>query len=185
MSHTFWSDPNPNESYKPKIHPTAFVAKSAYVAGRVALGERANIWPGCVLRADINEVRIGRYTNIQDLSICHVENELACVIGDYVTVGHRVILHACFVEDEVLVGMGSILMNGARVGKGTVIGAGSLVTEGKVLEHSSLYIGRPARKVRDLTKEELTQNKHWAEKYAMLAEEHRKGRFKQLETPRT
>lgn len=164
--------------FEPNIHPSAYIAPLAYVAGRVEIGEGSSVWPGCALRGDINKIVIGRFTNIQDLSICHVENDRACIVGNYVTAGHRVILHACTVEDEVLVGMGSIIMNGAVIGKGSVIGAGSLVTEGKIIEPGSLYLGRPARKVRMLKPEEIAQNKFWAEKYAALARAHRDGRFK-------
>ncbi len=174
---TYWPDPDPKEVFKPKIHPTAYIAPLAYVGGRVEIGECASIWPGCAIRGDINKIVIGNYTNIQDLSVCHVENDRPCVIGNYVTAGHRVILHACTIEDEVLVGMGSIIMNGAVVGKGTIIGAGSLVTEEKILEPGSLYLGRPAKKVRKLTAEEIAKNKFWAEKYAELAKAHIKGRF--------
>lgn len=178
MTHEYW--PNPEKNYEPEVHPSAFVAPSAYVAGRVTLKENSSIWPGSVLRADINEVVIGRFSNIQDLSICHVENDRGCIVGDYVTVGHQVLLHSCTIEDEVLVGMGSIIMNGARVGKGTMIGAGSLVTENKELEPGALYLGRPAKKLRNLTEEEMAQNKYWAGKYAALAQAHREGKFKQF-----
>ena len=185
MSKSYWPDPHPDEIYKPRIHASAYVAPLAYVAGRVEIGEASSIWPGCALRGDINEIRIGRYTNIQDLSVCHIENDRACVIGNYVTVGHRVILHGCTVEDEVLVGMGSIIMNGVRVGKGSIIGAGSLVTEEKILEPGSLYVGSPVRKLRSLTAEEIARNKFWAEKYAELAKAHMKGRFRQYIEHRT
>lgn len=177
MTKGYWPDPDPKIIFTPKIHETVYVAPLVYIGGQVEIGERSSIWPGCSLRADINKIVIGKYTNIQDLSLAHVENDRACVIGNYVTVGHRVILHACTVEDEVLVGMGSILMNGVKVGKGCVIGAGSLVTEEKVLEPGTLYLGRPARKVRALTKEEIAKNKYWAEKYAELAKAHINGRF--------
>ncbi|MBI4971943.1 MAG: gamma carbonic anhydrase family protein [Candidatus Omnitrophica bacterium] len=173
----YWPDPIPGAAYKPDIHATAYIAPLAYVGGRVEIGEHSSVWPGCSLRGDINKIVIGKYTNIQDCSIAHVENDRACVIGNYVTVGHRVLLHGCTVEDEVLVGMGSILMNGVVVGKGTIIGAGSLVTEGKVLEPESLYLGSPARKVRTLTKEDVEKNKFWAEKYAELAKAHMQERF--------
>ena len=174
---SYWPDPVPNEVFKPQIHPSVYVAPLVYIGGRVEIGENSSIWPGCSLRGDINKIVIGHHTNIQDLSIAHVENDRPCVIGNYVTVGHRVLLHACTVEDEVLVGMGSILMNGVVVGKGSVIGAGSLVTEGKILEPGSLYLGSPARKARALTKEEIAKNKFWAEKYSALAKAHQKDRF--------
>ena len=174
---SYWPDPIPDAVFKPVIHPTVYVAPLVYIGGRVEIGEHSSIWPGCSLRGDINKIVIGHYTNIQDLSIAHVENDRACIIGNYVTVGHRVLLHACTVEDEVLVGMGSILMNGVVVGKGTIIGAGSLVTEGKILEPGSLYLGSPAKKIRALKKEEIAKNKFWAEKYAALAKAHQKDRF--------
>ncbi|MBI4398123.1 MAG: gamma carbonic anhydrase family protein [Candidatus Omnitrophica bacterium] len=172
-----WPDPNPKEIFKPVVHKTAYIAPLAYVGGRVEIGAYSSVWPGCALRGDINKIVIGEYTNIQDVSVCHVDNDMPCVIGSYVTAGHRVILHACTIEDEVLVGMGSIIMNRAVVGRGTIIGAGSLVTEGKILEPASLYLGRPAKKVRSLTREEIAHNKHWAEKYAELAKAHIQGRF--------
>ncbi len=175
---TFWPEQNSEQVFEPQVHPLAYVAPSAVVSGRVQLGENSSIWPGSVLRADINKIVVGKYSNIQDLSVCHVENETACVVGNYVTVGHRVILHACTVEDDVLVGMGTVVMNRAHIGKGTIIGAGSLITEGKELEPGAVYVGRPARKVRMLTSEELARNRYWAEKYAALAEAHRQGKFR-------
>ena len=118
------------KSFFPKIARGVFIDPSAQVIGRVRIGAASSIWPGCVLRGDIHEIVIGRYTNIQDLSLLHVETNRGCRIGSYVTVGHQVTLHACRVMDQALIGIGSIILDGAVIGKGTILGAGSLVTHG-------------------------------------------------------
>ncbi len=115
---------------RPQIGAGVFLADSARVIGDTEIGEQSSIWFGTVLRGDINRVVIGHHTNIQDNSVCHVADEFACVVGNYVTVGHRVILHGCTVSDEVLVGMGAVLMNGVVVGEQSIIGAAALLTEG-------------------------------------------------------
>ena len=112
---------------------------------------------------------IGHHTNIQDLSLCHVADELACVIGNYVTVGHRAILHACMVHDEVLVGMGAIVMDGVVVGEQSIIGAGALVTKGLQVPAGSLVYGSPARVISRLGEKERGEIRHWAEKYCRVA----------------
>lgn len=153
------------------VHP------SAQVIGRVTLKDYANIWPGVVLRGDINEIVIGRYTNIQDLSLVHLERERGCYVGDYCVVGHSVILHACTVKNGALIGMGAIVLNDAVVGEGALVGAGALVTQGMKIKPESLYHGIPAKFARKLTKREVKGQVEWAKKYARLAEEHRNGRF--------
>jgi len=169
-------------SYAPEVHPSAYIAPGAHVLGQVKLDEGANIWPASVLRGDINSITIGKYSNIQDGSICHVEQDLACVVGDHVVCGHRVILHACTIEDQVLIGMGSIVLNGARVERGAMLGAGSLVTEGKVIKAGTLWMGSPARYVRDLTEEEIKQTFWWAQKYYELSLAHRDGKFERADS---
>ena len=163
--------------FRPKIGKDVFVARSAVVEGRVRLGDYASIWPGVVLRADLNRIEVGRYTNIQDLSVLHVERDKPCLVGDYVTVGHAVILHACTVRDNVLIGMGSLVMDGAVVGSGTLVGAGSFVPKGERLKPGSLYFGRPARFIRKLTRREIRGLADWSKGYVRLAGEHLKGRF--------
>lgn len=164
----------------PKLGKRVFVDPSAQVIGRVTLGDYSSVWPGCVLRGDIQRIVVGRYTNIQDLSILHVESNRPCLVGDYVVVGHRVLLHACRVGDQTLVGMGSIVLDGAVIGDSVLLGAGSLVTHGQKLESGHLYFGRPAKKVRRLTREEIKGLKAWAQRYVRYAADHLDGKFARL-----
>jgi carbonic anhydrase/acetyltransferase-like protein (isoleucine patch superfamily) len=157
----------------PDIHPAAYVAPGAVVLGDVTLGDRASVWYQCVLRADIERIIIGEGTNIQDGSVIHLASELGTTVGSYVTVGHKALLHACEVEDEVLVGMGAIVMDGARIGARSIVAAGSLVTKGMQVPTGSLVMGSPARVVRSLSLEEQGGIRHWAEKYIAVAAAHR------------
>ena len=165
------------KSYRPKIGEHVFIHPNATVMGQVILKDYANIWPGAVLRGDLSPIVVGRYSNIQDLSVMHIESDRGCFVGDYCVVGHRVILHACTVGDGVLVGMGAIILNGAIIGDGALIGAGALVTEGTKVKPESLYLGAPAKFIRKLTKHEVRDTIVWAEKYARIAAEHAAGRF--------
>lgn len=170
----------PNSVIAPKVGRHVFVDPSAQVIGDVKLGDYASVWPGCVLRGDINRITVGHHSNIQDLSLLHVERDHPCKIGNYVVVGHQVILHACTVRDQVLVGMGSIVLDGAVIGSKTILGAGSLVTQGQKLKSGSLYFGRPAKWIRKLTDQEIAGLKSWAERYVRYAEEHQQGKFARL-----
>jgi len=116
------------EDFYPQIPESAFVANSADIIGRVSLGEESSIWYNATLRGDINEIRIGNQSNIQDNAVLHLSDDHPCIIGDYVTVGHSAIVHAATVEDNVLVGMGAIILDGSVIGNGSLIGAGALVT---------------------------------------------------------
>jgi len=167
-------------SFAPVLGKNVYVDPAAQVIGRVKIGEGSSIWPGCVLRADINQITIGRFTNIQDLSLLHVETDHACRLGDYVTIGHHVTLHACTVRDQSLVGIGSIVLDGAVIGSGTILGAGSLVTHGQKLKPGCLYFGRPAKLVRKLKRQEIKGLKLWAERYVRYAQDHRQGKFDRL-----
>ena len=167
-------------TYSPKVGKKVYVDPAAQVIGRVTLGDYSSIWPGCVLRGDINRIVVGQYSNIQDLSLLHVEKDRACRVGDYVTVGHQVTLHACTVKDQTLIGIGSILLDGSVVGEGTILGAGSLVTQGQKLKPGSLYFGRPAKWVRFLTKQEIKGLKAWAKRYVGYAKEHLQGTYARL-----
>lgn len=164
-------------SFRPKVGKHVFVARNAVVEGRVTLEDYSSVWPGAVLRGDINRIEVGRCSNIQDLSVLHVETNRPCLMGDYVVVGHAAILHACTVKDGSLVGMGSIVMDGAVIGSGTILGAGSLVPHGERLKPGSLYFGRPARFVRKLTKREIRGLIEWAKRYVQYAQAHLAGRF--------
>lgn len=155
--------------YEPVLGAGVYIAPTAVVIGRVTLGKGASVWPGAVLRGDLNEIIIGPYTNIQDLAVGHLETDTPLRIGGYVTVGHGAILHACEIGDGALVGMGAIVLNGAKVGEGAVLGAGSILPPGKSIPAATLALGSPARVLRALTEQEVAHNRHWAEEYARLA----------------
>jgi len=153
----------------PKIHETAFVTDDAIIIGDVEIGEDASVWFGSILRGDVNYIRIGARTNIQDQTIIHVSSKgLPTIIEDEVTVGHRVTLHACHVERGCLIGIGAILMDGVRVGAQSLVGAGSLLTPGTHIPPRSLVIGSPARVKRDLTEDELASLEHSWRNYVAL-----------------
>ena len=146
----------PFNNIDPKIHETAFVTDDAIVIGDVEIGEDASVWFGSVLRGDVNYIRIGARTNVQDGTIIHVSSKgLPTIVEENVTVGHRVTLHACYVESGCLIGMGAIVMDGARIGKNSLVAAGALVTPGTQIPPNSLVIGSPAKVKRELTAEEL------------------------------
>jgi carbonic anhydrase/acetyltransferase-like protein (isoleucine patch superfamily) len=169
-----------NDIYRPQIGKEVYIDPSAQVIGRVKIGDYSSIWPGCVLRGDIHQITIGRYTNIQDLSLLHVETDNGCRVGDYVTVGHKVTLHACTVKDQSLIGIGSIVLDGAVIGEGVIVGAGSLVTKGQRLKAGSLYFGQPAKFIRKLTAKEIHGLKQWALRYVRYAADHQAGKFTRL-----
>lgn len=168
------------KSFSPKIGKHVFIHPSAVVIGRVVLGDHVSIWPGVVLRADLNKIVIGKYSNIQDLSVAHLESNRGTYVGEYCVVGHRVILHACTLGDGVLVGMGTVILNGAKVSNGSLIGAGSLVAENMVIKPESLYFGRPAKFIRKLSKKEIRDTIDWAKKYARTAKEHQAGMYRSV-----
>jgi gamma-carbonic anhydrase len=154
---------------RPQIGAGVFLADTARVIGEVVVGGQSSVWFGSVLRGDINRVIIGHHTNIQDNSVCHVADEYACLVGNYVTVGHRTILHGCTVGDEVLIGMGAVLMNGVIVGEQSIIGAAALLTEGLQVPPGSLVYGAPAKVVSALGQTERAKIRGWAEKYCRVA----------------
>ncbi len=129
----------------PRIDPSAFVADNAVIAGDVTLGERASVWFGCVLRSEVESITIGAESNVQDLTVVHTDPGSPVVLGDRVSVGHRAVLHGCTIEDDVLVGMGAIVLNGAVVGRGSLIGAGAVVTQGMRVPPGSVVVGVPAK----------------------------------------
>ena len=154
---------------RPSIHPTAFVAPGADIMGDVTLAEESSVWFQSVLRADINRIVIGPRSNVQDGSVVHLADDYGVFVGELVTVGHKAILHACTVADEVLIGMGAIVLDGAEIGARSIIGAGALVTGGKKIPPGSLVLGSPAKVVRVLTLDEQAGIKVWAEKYVALS----------------
>ena len=152
----------------PSIHPTAFVAPGAVVIGDVALGEEASVWYGAILRADINQIRIGPRSNIQDGTVVHLADDYGVSVGQYVTCGHSAVLHACSIDDEVLVGMGAIILDGAEIGARSIIGANALITHGMKIPPGSLVLGSPAKVRRALDLEEQAGLRAWAEKYVQV-----------------
>ena len=161
---------------KPSIHPTAFTAAGSTIIGAVTLAEESSVWFNTVLRADINEIKIGPRSNIQDGSVIHLADDFGTYVGELVTVGHKAILHACTVADEVLVGMGAIILDGAEIGARSIIGAGALVTQHKKIPPGSLVLGSPAKVVRQLDLEEQQSLKSWAKKYVELSKRYIAGR---------
>jgi len=165
----------PYREWKPAIGQRAWIDPAAVVIGRVTIGEDASIWPGAVLRGDVNAIVVGARTSIQDGSILHVASErlagdggIPLSIGDDCTVGHRVILHACTIGNRCLVGMGAILMDGAVVGDEVIVGAGALIPAGKRLPPRTLWVGSPARQARLLTDQEVAYLAESAAHYVAL-----------------
>lgn len=166
----------------PQIGTGVYLHPTASVAGDVVIGDHASVWPGVVIRGDVNHVRIGSGTNVQDLSVLHVSHKSSwdpggspLIVGANVTIGHRVILHGCTIEDESLIGMGSIVMDKVVVQKHVLLGAGSLVPEGKVLESGYLYYGSPAKKVRPLSEAEIAHFMYSARHYIKLKNDYLRG----------
>jgi len=150
---------------RPTLGQNVYIAQGAVVFGDVTIGDHSSIWYNAVARGDINKIVIGHHTNIQDNSVLHLADDFPCIIGNYVTVGHGAILHACTIGDEVLVGMGATVLDGAVVGEQCLIGARALLTPGTKIPAGSMVLGAPAKVARQLSREERDQLKGWAEKY--------------------
>src|SRR5215831_14182992 len=139
---------------KPRLGKSVFIAKTATVIGDVTLGAHSSVWYGAVLRGDINRIVVGHHSNVQDNAVLHLADKFPCVLGNWVTVGHSAVVHACKVGDEVLVGMGAVILDGAVIGRQSIIGAKALVTQGSRIPPGSLVLGAPAKVVRALTQKE-------------------------------
>ncbi len=180
----------PYRGIMPKIDPSAFIAPGAVVIGDVEIGPESSIWFGCVVRGDVNVIRIGARTNIQDGTVIHVASGLQparmgagagkipeggypTIIGDNVTVGHMTLLHACMVESNAFVGMKSAVMDGAKIESGGMLAAGALLTAGKTIGKGQLWAGSPAKFWRDLTPDDIAQFDLRASQYADLGREYR------------
>jgi len=146
----------PYKGKRPKLHETVYVEASARIIGDVIIGAYASVWFNAVVRGDVNYIRIGERTNVQDNSVLHVTKDVyPLIIGSDVTIGHNAVLHGCIVKDRCLIGMGSIILDDAEIGEDTIVGAGALVTEGTKVPPGSLILGAPARVVRKLSGEEV------------------------------
>jgi carbonic anhydrase/acetyltransferase-like protein (isoleucine patch superfamily) len=165
----FPSDMNMIRSYKgttPAIPESCYVDDSAQIIGDVVLGEHASIWMNAVLRGDVHSIRVGAYSNVQDVSVLHgMKEQYGVFVGEYVTVGHSVTLHGCTIEDRCLIGMGSIILNGARIGAGSIIAAGTLISEKTIVEPGSLWMGSPGNFRRKLEAKDQDTIMRYARNY--------------------
>ena len=168
------------KEWTPKLGKNAWIAKGASVIGRVEMGEDSAVWFGCVVRGDVHYIKIGDRSNIQDLSMIHVTHHKRddmsdgnpTIIGDDVTVGHRVMLHGCTIEDACLIGMSATILDGAVIGKESIVGASSLVTKNKVFPPRSLIMGSPAKLIRTLRDDEVTELYASASRYVKFKNEY-------------
>ena len=154
---------------RPRLGRHVYIARGAVVIGDVTLGDRASVWYNAVVRGDINRIVVGQGSNIQDNAVLHLADDYPCLLGDYVTVGHSAIVHACTVGDEVLIGMGAVILDGAVIGAQSIVGANALVTQGTRVPAGCLVLGSPARVIRRLTTRERQGLRHWADKYVANA----------------
>jgi len=167
----------------PTIHPEAFIAPNATVLGRVTVRREASIWYGCVVRGDMEPITIGEQSNIQDLTVIHIDPGFPTRIGARVGVGHRCLIHGCVIEDECLIGMGSIVLSGAVIETGSVIAAGALVTEGTIVPAGSLAMGVPAKVVRPVDDELRGRIDHTWKEYIEFSRQHREGLYRTTDGP--
>ncbi|MBO5781933.1 MAG: gamma carbonic anhydrase family protein [Opitutales bacterium] len=157
----------------PRIHPDAYVSPHAVIIGDVKVGAKSSIWPGVVMRADINSIEVGECSNVQDGTMVHLADDYGVKIGDYTTVGHGAILHACEIGNETLIGMGATVLDGAKVGNQCVIGACALVTKGTVIPDGSVVMGVPAKVVKTMDLKARSKIRDWAVKYLEVAQAHK------------
>ncbi|MFK7910639.1 MAG: gamma carbonic anhydrase family protein [Akkermansiaceae bacterium] len=155
--------------HSPQIHESAFVAASADLIGRVSIGENASVWYNTTLRGDINEIVIGPRSNVQDNACVHLADDYGAYIGELCTIGHSAIIHACTIKNEVLVGMGACILDGAVIGERSIIGAQTLVTGGTEIPPGSLVLGSPGKVVKTLSLEEQQGIRKWADKYVKVS----------------
>ena len=153
----------------PRLGPDAYVSPGANVVGDVSLGQESSVWYGAVLRGDINRIIVGAQSNIQDCAVVHLADDFPAVIGERVTVGHSAVVHACTVDDEVLIGMGAIVLDGAEIGARSIISANALVIRGTKIPPGSLVLGSPGSVARQLSSAEQSNIQRWAFKYVQTA----------------
>jgi len=163
-----------HDGHTPEVAATAFVHGSAHVIGRAVIGDHSSVWFGTVVRADIHDIRIGRHTNLQDMTVVHVTRDrFPTLIGNEVTIGHRAVVHGCVIGDRVLIGIGAIVLDGVEIGAESMVAAGALVTPGTKVPSGVVMMGQPAKVVRDLRPEELEHIKRTAQHYADYAANYR------------
>ncbi len=156
----------------PDIKKANFVAASADIIGDVTAEENSSIWYNCTLRGDIAPITIGKNSNVQDNTVIHVGHDVPTIIGDNVTIGHRVLLHGCIIEEGCLIGMGAIILDNSVIGKESIVGAGALITMGKKFPPRSLILGSPARAIRTLTDEEVEGSRKNTNSYVKISKEY-------------
>ena len=161
-------------SQSPSFEEGVYVSRSANIVGDVRIGRDSSIWYGSVLRGDINYISIGESTNLQDGVVGHLADHFPLIVGNFVTVGHGAILHACTIEDECLIGMGATILDGAQIGTQSIIAAGTVVPAGMQVPPGSLVAGVPGKFKKALSGEERAKLRNWAEKYLLVKEAHRK-----------
>lgn len=150
----------------PRVHPTAYIDSSAQVIGDVEVGEESSVWMGVVIRGDVHSIRVGRRTNVQDVTVVHaMKGTHPTAVGDEVTIGHAAVIHGCTIESQCLIGMGAILLNGVTIGSGTIVAAGALLPEGMQVPPRSLVMGSPGRIKRALSDAEVAGIREYAERY--------------------
>ncbi len=149
----------------PTLGQGVYLARGSVVLGDVTLGDASSVWYNAVLRGDINRIVVGHHSNIQDNAVVHLADDFPCIIGNWVTVGHSAVVHACTIGDETLIGMGAVVLDGAEVGRQCLIGAKALVTPGTIVPDGALVLGSPAKVVRIMSEKERGDLKYWAEKY--------------------
>jgi gamma-carbonic anhydrase len=165
--------PRTYRGVSPRIAPSAYIDAGAHVIGDVTIGERSSVWPAVTLRGDIEPIRVGEDTNIQDGTVVHMDAGFPAVVGDRVTVGHSAVLHGCTIDDDALIGIGAIVLNGARVGRGAVVAAGSLVPEGMDVPPETLVLGTPAKPRRAVSTEEQERFRKGVKNYVERAAAYR------------
>src|SRR5262245_28557959 len=163
-----------NVKFRPEqIDSAAFIAPGAVVIGDVTIGAESSVWFGAVIRGDTEAIRIGRQSNVQDGCVLHADQGFPCTLGDRVTLGHGAIVHGATVEDDCLIGMRGVVMNGAKIGRGSVVAVGSVVTEGTEIPPGSIAMGQPAKVRRAVTERDLGRIRHAAEHYVVAGREYR------------
>lgn len=152
---------------KPQVGKNVFIAKGAVIVGDVTIGDHSSVWYNAVLRADINKIVVGHHSNIQDNAVIHLAEDIPCIIGNWVTIGHCAVVHACKIGDECLIGINATILDGAEIGEQSIVGANSVVPQGMKVPAGSLVVGVPARIKKTLTEDERKKLKTWAEHYVI------------------